>query len=185
MEHWFLLSVDVHRVFCSPAEFLQETDQYSDWTGWRGDEQHAALNSFLKCFSHAPDHAVSVTQTCNPAINTLAAICCLGLPCWSRSPRWARVLEELDLVFVPGLVRSDWRLTLGSRSPRGVSNGTCACGTAPPVGPGTEVSRSAAGRGAPAGQWRWPAPGGPELAYGPESLSELGRSGADSKGYSI
>lgn len=68
----------------------------------------------------------------------------------------------------PGRVRL--KVGVGEREPRGVSSGTCACGTVPPAGPGTEVSRSAAGRGAPAGQWRWPALGGLESAYGPGSL---------------
>ena len=63
-----------------------------------------------------------------------------------------------------------------------VSNGTCACGTALPVGPGTGVTRSAAGKGAPAGQWHWPVLGGPESAYGPGSLLKPGRSGAQSNG---
>ncbi|TNN87156.1 hypothetical protein EYF80_002358 [Liparis tanakae] len=36
------------------------------------------------------------------------------------------------------LSRSDRRWVLGSGTPHGVSNGTCACGTAPPVEPGTE-----------------------------------------------
>lgn len=68
---------------------------------------------------------------------------------------------------------------LGTSYPIGVSSGTCACGTAPPVGPGTELSHSAAGRGVPADQWHLPALGGPESAYGPESLLELGRSGPE------
>lgn len=50
------------------------------------------------------------------------------------------------------------------------------------MGPGTEVSHSAAGMGAPAGQWRWPVLGGPESACGPESLLELGRSGPENNG---
>lgn len=41
------------------------------------------------------------------------------------------------------------------------------------------MSRSAAGRGAPAGQWHWPALGDPESAYGPGSLLELGGSGPE------
>uniref|UniRef100_A0A3Q3E6W4 Uncharacterized protein n=1 Tax=Hippocampus comes TaxID=109280 RepID=A0A3Q3E6W4_HIPCM len=66
--------------------------------------------------------------------------------------------------------RLDLSKGLGTREHRRViSSGTCACGTAPPGGPGTEVSRSAAGRGAPEGLWHWPAPGGPESTYGPES----------------
>lgn len=75
----------------------------------------------------------------------------------------------------PGQVRL--KVGVGEREPPVVSNGTCACGTAPPVGPGTEVSRSAAGRGAPAGRWRWTALGGPESACGPGSLLGLGRPG--------
>lgn len=80
----------------------------------------------------------------------------------------------------PGQVRL--KVGVGEREPQGVSNGTYAYGTAPPVGPGTEVSHSAAGRGAPAGQWHWPALGGPESTYGPGSLLELGRSRPGSKG---
>ncbi len=106
--------------------------------------------------------------------------------CFSRADRpLAWVLEELDPGAGPrprpGQVRL--KVGVGEREPQGVSNGTCACGTAPPVGPGTEVSHSAAGRGAPAGQWRWPVLGGPESAYGPGSLLELGRSGPESNGY--
>lgn len=92
------------------------------------------------------------------------------------------MLEELDpgsgLRLRPGQV--SLKVGVGERNPHGVSIGTCACGTAPQAGPGTEVSRSAGGRGAPAGQWRWPALEGPESACGPESLLELGRSGPES-----
>lgn len=94
------------------------------------------------------------------------------------------MLEELDpgsgLRLRPGHV--SLKVGVGELDPHRVSNGTCACGTAPPVGPGTEVSHSAAGRGAPAGQWRWPALEDPESAYGPGSLLELGRSGSESNG---
>lgn len=65
----------------------------------------------------------------------------------------------------------------------GVSNGTCVFGTVPPGGPGTEVSRSGAGRDAPTNQWRWLALEGPESAYGPGSLLELGRSGPETNRY--
>lgn len=93
----------------------------------------------------------------------------VGPRCWS-SP------EAL------GQVRLELGSCLGEPGSHGVSSGTCVCGTAPPAGPGTEVSRSAAGRGAPAGRWRSPAPGGPGSASGPGSLLELERSGPDSKG---
>jgi len=92
------------------------------------------------------------------------------------------VLEKLEpgAIPLPRPVQVRLKLGVGDRKPHGVSNGTCVCGTAPPVGPGTEVSRSAAGRGALASQWHWPAPGGPESAYGPGSLLKPGRSGSQS-----
>lgn len=155
---------------------LQEANQYSDWAESRGEELHAAFNSLLKCFSHAWDHAVSVSQTFRPATITLAATCCLGLLLWSWSPvgLGARAVRP-RCWSSPGQVRL--KVGVGERETHRVNNETCACGTAPPEGPGTEVSRSAAGRGAPAGLWHWPALGGPESAYGPGSLLELGRSG--------
>lgn len=71
--------------------------------------------------------------------------------------------------------QSTGRVRLKVAVPR-VSSGTCACDTAPLAGPGTVVSRSAAGKGARAGQWHWLVLEGPELACGPESPSEPGRS---------
>lgn len=102
--------------------------------------------------------------------------------CFSAADRpLAWVLEEWEPGAGPRLRPGQVRLKVGGgeREPQRVSNGTCVCGTAPPVGPGTEVSHSAAGRGAPAGQWRWPALGGPESAYGPGSLLKLGRPGPE------
>ncbi len=61
----------------------------------------------------------------------------------------------------------------GQRSP-GFSSGTCACGTAPPGAPGTAESWPAGGRGAPGGQWHWPAPADPASACGPRSPSAPG-----------
>lgn len=118
------------------------------------DELHAIQNLLLKCLSHARDHAASVWQP-------HAVWLCF-------CPPWASVLEETDPC-------------AGSHPGSGgrVSSGTCACGTAPPTGPGIEVSRSAAGRGAPAGRWHWLALGGPGSASDPGSLLELGRSGPE------
>lgn len=85
-----------------------------------------------------------------------------------------------DLSAAPGQIRVKYRVS-GARSPKGVSSGTCVCGIAPPEGPGTEVSRSAAGKGVPTGQWHSPARRGPESASGPGSPSEPGRSEPKSK----
>lgn len=133
MEYWFLLSVDMHHVVlccvvlnCVQSHWiLQEANQYSDRTELRSEELHAAFNSLLKCFSHARDHAVSVTQTCRPATITLAATCCLGLLLWSWLPvgLGARGVGPPVLVSVRGLDRPDWRLVLGNGSPTGSATG--------------------------------------------------------------
>lgn len=133
---------------------LREANQYSDRAELRGEELHAALYSLLKCFSHARDHAVSVNQTCRSLPPILwrkhaVWVCFSGADC-----PLARVLEELN----PWCWSSSEAWTGQTEDgcwgpePHEVSSGTCAYGTAPPVGPGTEVNRSAAGRGAPAGQ---------------------------------
>lgn len=127
--------------------------------------------------------------------------CCISLPSlpplpWQQNAVWVCVSGadsplawELELdpsaspLLRPGQVRL--KVGVGDQEPPGISSGTCACGTAPPVGPGTEVSRSAAGRGAPASRWRWPSLRGLESAFGPGSLLELRRSEPESNRYTI
>lgn len=119
---------------------------------------------------------------CHPTVSSCRHRSGNNMPTGSASleliARLTRALEELEpgssLQRSPGQVRP--KVSIGGVEAPRVSSGTCACGTAPLAGPGTEVSRSAAGRDARAGQWHWPAPGGPESAYGPGSPLELERS---------
>lgn len=158
----------MHRdVFGSP-EFHRNQLRVFFFT--RVEELHAA--SLLKCFSHAQNHAA--VSVCHPnwppcCLQVPATTSRLGPPPLMPSARWLGCEKNLVLVSWPG--QTDLKVGI----PR-INNGTCACDTAPPAGPGTVVSRSAAGKGARAGQWHWLGLGGPELACGPESPSEPGRS---------
>lgn len=136
---------------------------------FRPELKNCMLPRLLKCFSHAWNHAaVAVTQTAPSAVQSSRNIV----------PAGSELLRRRAPIGSGGARRtqlSTGRVRLKVGVPR-VSSGTCACDTAPPAGPGTAVSRSAAGKGARAGQWHWLVLGGPELACGPESPSEPGRS---------
>lgn len=135
----------------------------------RRELKNCMLPRLLKCLSHARNHAaVAVTQAALPAVLSSRNNVPTGCDPFDAARPLALVARRTRF-YPTGQVR----LKVGV--PR-VSSGTCACDTAPPAGPGTVVSRSAAGTGARAGQWHWLVLGGPELACGPESPSEPGRS---------